>query len=141
LFSAALLAFLTYFSFSGTNIVTLFELDERSGTTAINAAINGRDGRYFNEPKLGAPGIVHDSMAVRFRSKTEAHVVVPAHPQLQLREATIGLAFRANSLNGYQGLFAKDQAGQTVAGDIAMYLLDDRLFVRFQSTGRDEVSS
>jgi len=123
----------------GTNIVALFELDERSGATAINAAVNGRHGRYFNDPKLGAPGVVDNSMAVRFRSKTEAHVVVPAHPQLQLREATIGLAFRASTLKGFQGLLSKDQAGQSVAGDLSIYLVDDQLFVRFQSVGRDEV--
>jgi len=115
--------------------VALYSLDERSGDVAADS-IGHHDGAFLNGVKLGLPGAVRNSLAPRFRAKRSNHVLVANDRSFQLSEATVGFAFRADAMEGFQGLLGKDVAGQGTAGDLSIYLQEDKVVARFQSTGR-----
>jgi hypothetical protein len=104
-----------------------------------DVSINANHGVFYNEPKLAVPGMFASTLAVRFRDTRSSYARISTHPALNLTSASIGLSFRARELEGFQGLLAKDHEGH-VPGDLSIYLEDNQVVARFQSTGRDEVS-
>jgi len=64
-------------------------------------------------------------------------LVEVAHDQaFMLNEGTVTLAFRANDLDGMQGLISKDSFGYDTGGHFSLRLDGGRLVYRMQSTGQ-----
>ncbi|MEO1621818.1 MAG: LamG-like jellyroll fold domain-containing protein, partial [Cyanobacteria bacterium J06632_3] len=61
-------------------------------------------------------------------------MVIDHQDAMLLNEGTLSFSFNANDVDDNQYLFSKDSSGYDTGGHLSIYLDDDRLYVRFQST-------
>lgn len=123
-----------------------WRLGESSGTSAVDATANGRDGTYVNTPTLGVTGAVSGDTAVTFNGSNQRvsltyAAMVPASPGVTIEfwskhttTSTVAVCgnFNDGSTECLQVEFNTTQGG---AGNIRAYLAQGGLFNYFYTTG------
>ena len=113
-------------------------------TYAIDDGNGGTDTATVNVTVNGAPsgGVVFANTGVATFSGSRADVINLAHdPALEIAQGTIALSFRADTVDGRQGILSKDASGSTGGGNhFTLYLEGDVLRAYFaDGTGAQNI--
>lgn len=113
--------------------VAHWALDDNSGSTATDSSQTANDGTLNNSPTWTSDGVY--SGALQFDGSND-YVEVPHDDAYLADNGTVTFWFKANDLNGRQGLFSKDSSGFDTGGHLTIYLDGSRLRVRQQSSSQ-----
>lgn len=90
--------------------------------TAVDSA-GSNDGTYVNYPELLKAGFEPGSTAVHFSRAKRQHVAIDHVPAYTVPEGSVSLWYRTKGdLSGVQGLFSKDDPGQSQGGHLAIFV-------------------